>query len=671
MATTQEVAQRVARLRDVVGYHSHRYHVLDNPEIGDAQYDALYRELQELEREHPELVMPDSPTQRVGDEPSAAFSDVVHPRPLLSLGNVFDDEELTDWHTRVSGFVDTALDDMVCELKYDGLAVALTYEDGVLVRGATRGDGTRGEDVTTNLRTIRSIPLRLTGDAPARFEVRGEVFFPISEFNRLNAEREAKGEPTYANPRNTAAGSLRQLDPRMTASRGLDIYIYSLGWADGAFPPTQWETLEWLASLGFKISPNNKRVRTVDEVEDYYRAWLENHESLNFGTDGVVIKVNPFNLQRQLGEVGREPRWAIAYKWPAEQVTTKLLEIRVNVGRTGSLNPYAEQEPVKVGGVTVRQATLHNEDDIHNKDIRVGDTVYVQRAGDVIPQVIGPVLELRTGNEQPFEMPEYCPICQGHVVRQEGEIDSYCTNATCPAQLLESLTHFVMAMDIEGLGEKRVGQFIEEGLVKDAADFYALTQESLVELDRMAEKSAINLVTGIAASKARPLDQVLMALGIRHVGGETATALADHFGGVQPLVDGTVEQLTEVPSVGPKIAESVRDWFQEPSNRALLTRLQTAGVTMAPRPKQDLGELPWSGQEFVVTGKLERMTRSQAEGRIRQLGGTATSGVTRRTTFLVAGGSPGSKLKRAEQLGTPVVDEDEFLRMAQSAEGNA
>ncbi|MCH8207371.1 MAG: NAD-dependent DNA ligase LigA, partial [Chloroflexi bacterium] len=555
-----KIARRAEALRDELNRHNHLYYVVDRPEIGDGQYDDLIRELREIEGLYPELLTPDSPTQRVGAEPAEGFASVQHPVPMLSLANAFDDEDLFAWHTRVSGLLDVEAFDMVCELKYDGLAVALTYEDGVFVRGATRGNGVVGEDVTLNLRTVRSIPLRvLSRDAPGRFEVRGEVFFPRSEFARYNEDRMARGLETYANPRNTAAGSLRQLDPRMTAERPLDIFVYGLGYADGDVPDNQWDTLAYLGELGFKVNPNNRLVGTPQEVADYYRVWLERVEELDYGCDGAVVKVNRFDYQRDLGVVGREPRWSVAYKFPATQAVTRLLEIRVNVGRTGSINPYAVLEPVDIGGATVKQATLHNEDYIRSKDLMMGDWVVVERAGEVIPQIVSVIMDRRTGEEKPFEMPTACPSCGEDVVRPEGEAMSYCVNAACPDQLVRLLEHFVSrgAMDIEGMGGKLGMMLIDGGLVHAVADLYYLHKDRVLGLDRMAEKSASNLLAAIESSKDRPLSRLLVALGIGHVGSEVAELLARHFLSVDALIKATEEELTAIPSIGPKIAASV------------------------------------------------------------------------------------------------------------------
>ena len=665
MAELEKVKQRVAGLRDLINHHNYRYYVLDNPEISDAEYDALMQELKRLEEGHPELVTPDSPTQRVGAAPVEEFGVVEHPVPMLSLANVFNDEELLAWRKRVIGLLGERRFELACELKMDGLAVALTYVNGLLVSGATRGDGFRGEDITQNLKTIHSIPLSVPKDAPLRFEVRGEVFLPKAGFKKLNEERARAGHPLFANPRNAAAGSVRQLDPRITAQRPLDIYVYGLGYAEGkALPDNHWETMQYLKSLGFKINPYNSLCKSIEEAEHYYGRWVEEREHLPYETDGVVVKISQFALQDQLGSVGREPRWAVAYKFPATQATTRLLDIGINVGRTGSLNPYAILEPVQVGGVTVKSAAMHNEDDIRRKDIRIGDTVVVQRAGEVIPEIVEPVISRRTGQEKVFVMPSRCPVCGAEVIKPQGEAMARCTNAACPAQAYERLKHFVgrSAMDIEGVGEKLCLAFFEKGLVKDVADFYYLTKEQLLGLERMAEKSATKVLQAIAESKERPLARVLFALGITHVGEEIAEVLTDHFGGIEKLSRASEEDLQRIPTIGPKIAQSVASFFRQEGNRSIIEKLKQAGVRLeakAPAPR----ESPLVGQEFVLTGRLSALSRAEAEARIKALGGSVGSSVTRKTTYMVVGEGPGSKLDRAHSLGTGLLTEEEFLRL--------
>ncbi len=662
--------EQAGKLRALIRRHDRLYYVQDAPEISDGEYDGLLRELRRLEELHPDLITPDSPTQRVSGEPSERFQTVRHPVPLLSLGNVFDDEELEAWERRAAALIPGEAIDYYCELKYDGLAVALTYENGVLTRGATRGTGVEGEDVTPNLRTVRSIPLRVSGDnVPPRFEVRGEILFPNDKFEELNREREERGERTYANPRNTAAGSVRQLDPQITAARPLELYVYSLGWADGDAPGTQSETLDWLSQLGFKVNPGNRRAETLAEAATFYRDALEQRESLNYGTDGVVIKVNSFRLQRLLGDVGREPRWAIAYKYPAEQATTRLNDIGVNVGRTGALNPYAVLEPVQVSGVTVKMATLHNEDYIRERDIRIGDIVTIQRAGEVIPKVLGPVAEARTGAERLFTMPAACPECDAPVVRREGEAVHRCLDPACPAQGYELIRHYVSrpAMDIDGVGEALVKQCLDAGLIRDSADLYTLTVEQLADLDRMAEKSARNAIDAIAQSKERPLANVIFGLGIRHVGEETARILAERYGDMDALAAASQEELTDIYTIGSVVAESVFTWFRDDENLRLVQKLREAGVRMREEITRPAGDLPWTGEEIVLTGRLTELSRPQAEEIVRSLGGKAGRTVTKKTTLVVAGEEAGSKLEKAQRLQTPIINEQEFLHRVNEA----
>ena len=668
-------AQRAQYLRRKLNYHNHRYYTLDAPEIGDGQYDALMRELRQIEAEYPELLTPDSPTQRVGGDPSPAFAEVQHTRPMLSLGNAFDFGELAEWHRRVSGLLDGADFLMVCELKIDGLAVNLTYENGVLAQGATRGNGMTGEDVTRNLRTIRTIPLTLEGFVPPLLEVRGEVYLPIEEFQRLNREREERGEQLYANPRNTGAGTIRQLDPKVTAARNMQIWVYSLNSTEGVeFLEGHWEALEWLSNVGFRINPENRLCHTIEEVHDYYQSWLERRHDLPYEADGVVVKVSPLAMQERLGVVGREPRWAIAYKFPAEQAVTKLISIGINVGRTGSLNPYAVLEPVVVSGATVQHASLHNEEDIQRKDIRVGDTVVIERAGDVIPQVVGPVLADRADDAPIFRMPEHCPVCESPVVKNDDDAMHRCPNPACPAQFFELLKHFVgkNAADVDGLGERWCGILIEQGMVSDVADLYSLEKDKLMALDRMGDKLATKIMSNIEASKRRPLPRMLFALGITHVGAEVADLLAQNYLGIEELSQATEEDLTVIEGIGPKIAESIVSWFRDSDNRAVVDKLLAAGVMLkqdslpvaiAAMPSEDA---PFGGLTFVVTGTLSSFSRKDAEGRIKALGGKVTSSVTKKTSYVVMGESPGSKVATAEKLGTTILDEDAFLHLLES-----
>jgi len=676
MADVNKVKQRITELRETINHHNYRYYVLDSPEISDAEYDELMKELRQLEAEHPELVTPDSPTQRIGAPPVEAFGVVEHPQPLLSLANAFSFEELAAWHKRVSNLLGGRQFDLVCEPKIDGLAVALTYVDGLFVTGATRGDGYRGENITQNLKTVRSIPLSVPKEAPPRFEVRGEVYLPKAGFRKLNEERAKEELPLFANPRNAAAGSVRQLDSSITARRPLDIFIYGLGWAeDKTGPDTHWEIMQWLKALGFKINPNIVLLHSLDEAERYYRTWLETREKSPYEADGIVAKVNSIALQQELGTVAHEPRWAIAYKFPAIQGTTKLLDIGINVGRTGSLNPYAILEPVRVGGVVISSAALHNEEDIHRKDIRIGDWVVVQRAGEVIPEIVEPIVSRRTGKEKVFHMPGRCPVCGSEVIKPEDEAMHRCTNAACPSQALERIKHFVSrgAMDIDGVGEKLCQALFEAGLIKDAADLYYLTKEQLLGLERMADKSASNVLGSIEKSKDRPLARLIFALGIAHVGDQYADLLADHFHSIDDLAEATQEDLSVIPSVGPKIAEGVVVFFRQERNRQIIEKLRKAGVRLEREKikEANLAELPLAGLEFVLTGKLESFSRSEAEAKIKALGGKAGSDVTKKTSYVVVGSDPGSKLAKAQKLETKTLNEAQFLDLLDRAESKS
>jgi len=678
MKDLDEVKERIEQLRGEINYHNYRYYVLDSPEISDAEYDELMKELKQLEEQYPQFLTPDSPTQRVGAAPVEAFGVVEHPLPLLSLGNAFSQEELLAWYTRTLRLTGEKQFNFTCEHKIDGLAVALTYVNGQLTTGATRGDGFRGEDITQNLRTVRSIPLSVSKEAPTRFEVRGEVFLPKAGFAKLNQERAEEGLPPFANPRNAAAGSVRQLDPRITAKRPLDIYIYMLGYAEGkATPLTHWETMEYLKSLGFKVNPTNSLLTSIEQVEEYYHTWAERKESLPYEADGIVVKVNQLDLQERLGNIGHEPRWAIAYKFPAIQGTTRLKEIKISVGRTGTLNPYAVLEPVSVGGVTIKQAALHNEDDIRRKDIREGDWVYIQRAGEVIPEVVGPIKSKRSGQEKEFNLLEKifsgdklrpaCPVCGAEVVKPEGEVMYYCSNAACPAQVQERLEHFVSrgAMDIRGIGESLSAMLLKEGLVKNIADLYDLKDktEQLLKIERMAEKSITNMLNAIDKSKETPLPRVIFALGIRHIGEEMAEVLAKEFPSLDELANASREKLMSIPTVGPKIADSIVVFFRQEENKKIIQRLKDAGVN--PKAvKTEVEELPLAGMEFVITGRLEALTRQEAEARIKALGGTTKDSVTRQTTYLVVGADAGgSKLTHAQALGTKQLTEEELLQL--------
>jgi DNA ligase (NAD+) len=677
----EEIKRKIEKIREEINHHNHLYYVLDAPEISDAEYDRLLHALQDLEKQYPQFITLDSPTRRVGAAPIAALGIVEHPIPLLSLADVGNDEELDAWYRRVSKVLEGESHDFVCEHKIDGLAVALTYVNGKLEIGATRGDGMRGENITQNVRTIRSIPLTLPKSAPPRFEVRGEVFLPKSGFKKVNEERAKEGLPLFANPRNAAAGSVRQLDPRITAKRPLDMYIYHLGWIDGMdAPETHWELLKYLQSLGFKVNPHNKLVEKIEQVKHYYHEWTEKRESLMYEADGIVVKINQSRLQQELGSVGREPRWAVAYKFPPIEGTTRLKSIEISVGRTGTLNPVAVLEPIGIGGVTITHASLHNEDDIHRKNIHIGDTVIVRRAGDVIPEVVGP--SKHAGEEKEFNLltllpknekgAPSCPSCGTEVVRVEGEVMYYCTNAACPAQLQEHLQHFASraAMDIRGIGVAMAEALLKANLVKDVADIYYLKKEPIAELERMGEKSASKLIDQIDKSKDRPLSRLIFGLGIRHVGEEMAERLVNKFPSIDELENASLEDLTSVPTIGPKIAKSVKAFFELKRNQEIIRKLKDAHVRLR-ETKTDIRNLPLSGLEFVITGKLESFSREEAEERIKVLGGTAKSDVTKKTNYLVVGTDPGSKVDRARELEIKQIEEKELLTILQKATGNS
>ncbi len=673
--TREQARARIAELRQQVEYHNYRYYVLDQPEISDEEYDALFRELQRLEAQFPDLITPDSPTQRVGATPQSAFPEHTHREVMLSLDNAFSEEELRAFDGRVKRFLDMPPDatiEYTCELKIDGLAVSLTYEDGVLMVGATRGDGVRGEDVTPNIRTVRQIPLRLrTGeslfDAPPRLiEVRGEVYLSYQEFERINHQRAQAGEPLFANPRNAAAGSLRQLDSRITSQRRLRFWAYGLGYCEGAEFATQWDTLQQLKRWGFPVNPNTRLVSDIQGALAFCREWNRRRAELDYATDGVVIKVNRIDLQRRLGSTARAPRWAIAYKYPAEQATTTLREVRWQVGRTGVLTPVAMMEPVQVGGVTVSRATLHNIDYIREKDIRVGDRVVIQRAGEVIPEVLYVLTDARDGDETPIEPPAQCPVCGAQVERAENEAALRCINLACPAQIVERIRHFASrnAMNIEGIGDKWTQRLFELGYLKDPADLYHLREyrDALVQLERSGEKLVNNLLNAIEKSKQNPLERLIFALGIRHVGEHAARLLAEHFGSLDALMQAHEEQITAIHGIGAETAREVVEFFARPENRAVIEKLRQAGVRLDAERKERQAT-PFAGLTFVFTGELQSYTREQAEALVRELGGRTASSVSKATTYVVAGPGAGSKLQKAQQLGVPILDEMEFLKM--------
>jgi DNA ligase (NAD+) len=665
-----DAKSRIEELRAQVRYHAHLYHVLDDPIISDDAYDALYRELQELEVAHPELITPDSPTRRVGGELREEFTSVEHPSPMLSLGNAFNPDELTAWRDRFMRLLPEGHPEpvYVVEPKFDGLTVVLHYTDGAFALGATRGDGTRGEDITFNLRTVQALPLRIpvAGEAesglaaPTRLVVRGEAYMPIDAFEAFNRAQEAAGKKTYANPRNTAAGSLRVLDSSITASRPLSLYCYQVVEMEGGPAlDCQWDALDYLRRLGFPVSDRNRRFTDFQALVDFAVSWEAVRETLNFEADGLVIKIDDFATQERLGAVGNAPRWAVAYKYPAPEAVTRLKRIVVNVGRTGSLNPGAELEPVRIGGVTVSNATLHNADYVAERDIREGDMVVVTRAGEVIPQVLRPVLELRPPDTQPWQMPDRCPVCGEPVEHPEGEVAYYCVNAACPAQLVRSVEHFVSrgAMDIEGFGIRQAELFVVKGFLHDVADIYYLTADQLLPLEGFGEKKVANLMAAIEASKEQPPSRLLTALGIQGIGGTVAQLLVDHFGSLDALAAASRVELEQIPGIGPKLAESVTDWFSRDTNRQVLDKLVSAGVRTVREPVEVTGPQPLEGLTFVITGTLPTMSREQAKELIESHGGRVTGSVSGKTAYLLAGERAGSKLTKAEKLGVPVIDE--------------
>lgn len=671
---TEQLKQRLEELRREINFHNYRYHVLDDPIISDYEYDRLLDELRHIETEHPEWITPDSPTQRAGAPPADRFTKVDHPAPILSLSNAYDTEGLQAWLERIGKLDDRVWNvDFVIEPKLDGLTVVLHYRDGLFTQGATRGNGEVGEDITANLRTVRALPLRIPVQpdvvkTPAHLVVRGEVFMFIEDFEDLNRRLEEAGEKPYLNPRNTAAGSLRQLDPTLTAARPLTLLTYDIVDGDSPLPQTHLDTLDYLQALGFPVV-ERMDCKTLEEIHSAYSTWLQRRSRLSYEADGIVIKINDKSLSDELGIVGKDPRGAIAFKFPAQEVTTRLIGIGVNVGRTGVLTPFAMFEPVEIGGVIVKQATLHNFDFITEKDIRVGDRVLVKRAGDVIPYVIGPVESARTGDEQPYKPPEYCPACGEPVEHFEGEVAWYCVNSACPEQLIRNVEHFVSrgAMDIVGLGIKIVEQFVEVGLVKDFADLYGLKKKDLLNLEGFADKKAMNILDSINDSKRRPLSRLIIALGIRGVGEVVAADLAKIYTDLEALSKTTVQELQEIEGIGPNIAEAIVDWFSRPTNLNLLMKLRKAGVwpRMDAQAEADLTPQTLAGLTFVVTGTLPVFTREGVKEYIESHGGKVSSSVSSKTSFLVLGSDPGSKYARARQLEIPVLDEGGLRRLAE------
>ena len=686
----ERLQQQIEKLREEIRHHEYRYYVLDDPEIPDAQFDALMNELKKIEREHPELVTPDSPTQRVGGKPREGFVKAPHSVPMLSLDNAYNEEELRSWERRVHELSGRKSVEFVCELKLDGMSLALRYEGGKLVRGITRGDGSTGEDVTGNVRTVRSVPLSISAEKlkkaglPAEFEVRGEMLMPITSFKRMNEEREKHGLSVFANPRNATAGTVRQLEPSITAQRRLDFFAYILiGTFDGASRPqnagnggtgalarattlfdNQWDTLNALDAAGFKVNPRRALAKNFEEVWEFIGQWEEKRETLPYEIDGVVIKVNEVELQRQLGFTGKAPRWAIAYKYAARAGVTLIEDILVQVGRTGKLTPVAALKPVPIGGTTVSRATLHNMDEIERLGVKIGDWVEVERGGDVIPKVTRVIDDKdHPRGRKSFHMPEKCPVCGGNIARTEGEVDYRCLNQKCPAKLRETILHFASrgVMNIDGMGDALVTQLTERGLVQDVADIYKLTKEKLLSLERMGDRSAQNILNEIERSKQLPLERVIFGLGIRFVGERTAQFLAEHFGEMNALMTAGEEELQQVEEVGPRIAKSIIEFFSEPKNRELVGELRTAGLNMHGKKKERGTKL--AGKTFVLTGTLATLTRDEAKKMIEDAGGKVTGSVSKKTDYVVAGTDAGSKLDKAKELGVAVIDEDHLRKL--------
>jgi DNA ligase (NAD+) len=673
-----QVVERVAHLRRRINYHNYRYYVLNDPVIGDAEYDALMDELRSLEEAHPALITPDSPTQRVGPQPAEGFVKVEHPAPILSLDKAASGEEIHAWWERVSKFLPDDAPSMawVVEPKLDGLTVVLHYEDGLFTLGATRGDGFVGEDVTTNLRTVRTLPLRIpvapeAPQPPRRLVVRGEAIMLIEDFEALNQRQAEADDRLFANPRNAAAGSLRQLDPRITASRPVTLLCYQIVDADGAVPSTQWEALAYLRQLGFPVSEYVAHFESLEDVVAHCEGWIERRDRVPYEVDGLVIKVDDLATQAAMGVVGRAPRGGVAFKFPGREATTKLLDIGVNVGRTGALTPYAVLEPVSLAGVTIRRATLHNFEDIQRKDIRIGDTVVVRRAGDVIPYVVGPVEAKRKGNETVYELPTLCPSCGEPVVSSGDEVAVYCVNVACPEQRVRRVGHFAAVMDVEGFGERTAALVVAEGLVQDAADLYYLTREQLLDLEGFADKSTDNLLAAIEATKERPLAQLINALGIRNVGYTVAQLLAQHYRSLDELAAADVESLEAIEGMGPHTAGAVVEWFSRPRNRQFVDKLRRAGVKLEQERVVSAAPVEGSltGLTFVITGTLSR-PRQEVADVIQHHGGKVTGSVSRKTDYLLVGESPGgSKYRKAQQLDVPMLDEVHLMEMIEQVQG--
>jgi len=657
-----QAKHQIQKLREEIKYHEKKYYVDNDPQISDYEFDKLVKKLKELEKKFPELVTPESPTQRVGEQPLAGFTPVEHSSPMLSLDNCYSVEELREFEERIKRIIPGEKIEYVTELKIDGLGISSIYRDGKYFQAVTRGDGFRGDDVTPNVKTIRSMPLSIKNSK--EIEVRGEVYLPFQSFQKINREKGKKGEPLFANPRNAAAGSLRQLDPKEVASRQLDVFLYYI-FIEGKEQPTQWKNLQTLRELGFKTNPNSRHCPTLEQVISFWEEWREKRDNLDYDVDGIVVKVNSTEQQKKLGWTAKFPRWSVAFKFPARQATTKIREITVQVGRTGALTPVAILEPVQLSGITISRSTLHNEDEIRRKDIRIGDHVLIERSGDVIPKVVSVMKERRTGKEKKFVFPSRCPVCHSATFKSEGEAISRCTNPSCPAKLREALLHFASrrAMNIEGLGDALVDLLLAAKLIKNIPDIYSLKYDELVKLERMGPKSSQNLLSEIENSKQRDLDRLIYALGIRHVGERTARALASHFKSLESLARATLEELTEVEDVGPTVAESIAFFFKQPENMKLISRLKEMGLNFSYKEPRPARGLSLSGQTFVLTGTLSSLSREQAQDIIQELGGAVSSSVSGKTTYLVVGESPGSKLDKARKLGITILDEKEFLKM--------
>jgi len=669
LAVAKSPANEIEKLRNEIQRHEDLYYVQDSPEISDREYDELLERLQKLEETHPQLITPDSPTQRVGGRPAEGFPEVVHRRPMLSLDNSYNIDELRAFDERCRRLADGRQLEYVAELKIDGLSLSLQYQDNLLVRGVTRGDGRIGEEVTQNARTIRSVPLRLKNDAKrinGEIEVRGEVFIPLDVFQKTNAEREEQGEPRFANPRNAAAGAIRQLDSRLVARRKLDMFAYDL-LVEGRKPfAAHWESLNWLESAGFRVNPHRKLCKSIDEVIEFANEKEKLRDELGYEIDGLVVKVNSTALQDDFGATQKAPRWAIAYKYPARQAATQVLSIVVQVGRTGALTPVANLEPVFLAGTTVSRATLHNEDEIERLGLKIGDWVMIEKSGEIIPKVLSVIKSKRTGKEKPFKPPTHCPVCGGEISRVEGEVVARCVAADCDAQLVGRLLHFASrrAMRIEGLGDVLAIQLVDANLVRDVGDLYSLTLEQLSALPRMATKSASNLLAQIEASKSRDLANLIYALGIRHVGERTAGILAHHFGSLEKLSNASAEELDDIHEIGLTVAQSVRDWFDDDGNRKLCDRLRSAEVkTELEKRASSSADERFAGKQFVLTGKMESYTRDEARAVIEARGGRVNSSVSKKTDYVVAGEDAGSKLDKATELGVTVIDEEQFRKM--------